>query len=81
MTKICKLRIAGGNGNPANEGRECDCTSPRECPIGRGERPPGPEQDNWRREMVYAKAEVKEARLKNEASRRAAKAPCVWEDD
>lgn len=45
MTKICKLRIAGGNGNPANAGRECDCTHPRECPIGPGSGPPGPEQD------------------------------------
>jgi hypothetical protein len=44
--KICKRRIAGGNGNPANEGRECSCVRPSDCPIGQGNgKPPGPEQD------------------------------------
>jgi hypothetical protein len=42
---ICKLRINGGNGNPANAGRECACEGPRECPIGISPRPAGPEQD------------------------------------
>ena len=44
-SKICKLRIEGGNGNPANHNRECSCDGPRECPLGRGVGRPGPEQD------------------------------------
>lgn len=43
---ICKLRINGGNGNPANAHRECACLRPGDCKLGgRGVGPAGPEQD------------------------------------
>lgn len=43
---ICKMRINGGNGNPANAHRECPCQRPGDCKLGgRGVAPAGPEQD------------------------------------
>jgi hypothetical protein len=43
---ICKMRINGGNGNPANAHRECECPRPTECKLGGGgDRVAGPEQD------------------------------------
>lgn len=43
---ICKMRINGGNGNPANAHRECACRGPRDCKLGgRGVGQAGPEQD------------------------------------
>lgn len=35
----CKMRIPGGNGNPVNEGMECECRTPRTCRYGFDEKP------------------------------------------